>query len=251
MGALELSRSIVQEVMAQAKRPALLCSFGKESMLLLTLMREIREDFPCLWFRTNQTPEQTAFAKSIIRELNLQVFSYAPAEVYVVPNEDGVTLIHEYSFGRNRFPRLVDIEPGERCSLKLDPSRTPQMSHVWDFLFAGWKDSDSHRVLGDDPFPDDGYFLGDAQVYAPLRHMSDADVWSVIEELHVPVDRQRYSFSDETRDDGVLKLCTACYSSGESEVFCPDERRLIPVQPWDRQASLNGFRQFYGLKEVA
>lgn len=248
MNALGLSRSIVREVMSLAKRPALMWSGGKESMLLLYLMREVRKDFPCLWFRTDRTPEQMEFPKRMIMELDLQVFSYAPADVYALPNDEGVTLIHEYSFGQHRYPVLVDVESGDRCSLQLNSMRTPQMSHVWDFLFCGFRETDSHPILGTGFVPDDGYFLGDAQVYAPLRHMVDGDVWDAIEDLHVPVDLERYKFNDSSRDDGVLKLCTACYSSRESEVFCPDQQKMVTVQPWDRQASLDSFRKYFALE---
>lgn len=246
---LDVSRETVRRVLATAKRPALMWSGGKESQLLLWLIREVVKDIPLLWFRTDREPAQTKFAKQMIHDFNLQVFSYAPAEVYFVPNGDEITLIHEYSFGRNRFPSLIDIECGEKCSLKLDPMRTLQMSHVWDAIFLGVRDDDHHLILGQgqDFLPEDGYWLGDAQVYSPLRKMSEENVWDAINELHVPVDRQRYS-GDESRDDGTLKLCTECFNSPEKEVFCPEEKQMIPTHKWDRQASLGGFRQFYGLE---
>jgi len=214
----------VRALMSESAHPAMLCSFGKDSMLLLSILRKVRKDFPLIWLRTDRNSQQMEFAKRIINDWDLHVFSFPPADVYAVPG----SMIYEYAFGAQRFPVVVDIEKGTKCSLNLDSLRLPRVSHIWDVLFIGVKDSDYHPLLGygKEFFPANGYQLGNAKVYAPLREMTDDQVWQSIRELNVPVDEQRYA-GDDSRDDGTLGLCTKCFTA-QPQVFCPSAQSMIP-----------------------
>ena len=207
---MKQARAKIREVLAKAKRPAAMVSFGKDSMLLLRLLEKEGVDLskmPMLWFRTDRLPKQTAFARRMIRAMDLQVFSYAPMKSYFMSHQEGSTLVNEYAFGSHKFLNLVDIEPGDRET--LDSETTPNMAHIWDYIFTGIKDSDYHPLIGygRDYKPK---VLGNAQVCSPMAHMTDEDVWKAIEKLSVPYDLQRYKYGDSSRDDGVLSLSAAC-----------------------------------------
>lgn len=188
-------REAIKEILDGAKRPAMLCSFGKDSMLLLSLLREITDitKLPLLWFRADRTAKQLEFGKRIIRDWNLQAFSYYPADRYFTELNGRTVLVDEYAFGQHRHANVVEAKPRP-----LSAMRTPEMSHVWDVIFHGGKDSDEIP-----PMPD-GSMLGAARFYAPLRTLSDEDVWGQIHRLSVPYDELRYS-GDDSRDDGVLE----------------------------------------------
>lgn len=236
------ARQIIKEVLDRAECPALLCSFGKDSMLLLSLIREVKQ-IPLIWFRSGLSSEQERFAKQIIRDWDLIVWSWEPSDVYVLPNDKGFTLVREQAFGVHRLPLLTDIEPGSKCVFSFPAVRTRSLFPHFDYIFAGWRDSDPdgegcYWITGPTPFPEDGYSLGKAKVYAPLRHLKDSEVWQAIRELNVPV-ADRYQGEIDTKPDS-FSFCTNCLSS---ETLCPETGEMIPKVDWNPQASLDAFRQ--------
>lgn len=238
MESLTQAREIVKTALANSRCPAVLCSFGKDSLLLLHLVREVKESVPVIWFRTGL---DETFAKETIKALNLTAYSYSPADVYLLanPDTDQRSIIHEYSFGRDRLPVTIDLAPGDRCSLTAFPTRTPQLFQPWDVIFVGWKDSDSHWLKGSTPFPEDGFMLGRAQVHAPLRHMSDTQIFAALYDLQIPY--------RPTADS--LPLCVNCMEPGPDEVWCPERQQYIARHVWESDLSLSAFRKRFNLEE--
>lgn len=242
---LKKAREIVREVLGAAEHPAVLSSFGKDSMLLLSLVREVK-NIPVIWFR----PQDERFAKKIILDWDLEVWSWEPSDVYVLPNIEGLSLIREQAFGNHRFPVVVDIEEGEQCMADVFPQRTPELFPHFDVLLIGYKDSDLHWTLGGSGFcPPDGWQLGKSKVFAPLRHLTDEQIWQAIREKEIPYDVDRYDHQGSDPDS--VQACTRCLTSNEKEVFCPKENRMIPVINWQPQERLKEFRQRFGFREAA
>lgn len=209
---MEEARRKVQQVLATAKCPAVLSSFGKDSMLLLSLAREVC-DFSVLWFRDG-TDE--SFAKSIIRDWNLTVFSWAPADIYLLTNGERQAMISEYSFGEDKLPMLTDLAPGEKMTVQLSIHTAP-LYPPFDVILWGAKDVDSHWVKGAGKFKEDGFQLGGAKVYAPLRHLTDDEVRAGLDRLGV----QYRTESDELQ---------------------------LPRSQWPAEYPLDQFRQRFGLE---
>lgn len=246
---MERARQIIKDVLAKAKSPAVLMSFGKDSMLLLQLVREVAPETPCIWFHQGQTGEQDRFAKRIILEWDLEVWSWLASDVYLIPSSEGLTLIREQSFGHNRFPVLMDVEDGQGCVFDFPKERTPVLYPHFDALFIGYKDSDYHSVLGSGFCPADGWELGRAKVYAPLRAMRDGEVWDAIRELSVPYDEERYD--NHASDPDSLHACTRCLQAGEGEVWCPKEEKDIPRVAWQPEEGLRAFQERFGFRRAA
>lgn len=243
---MEKVRQIIKEVLTEAGQPAVLWSGGKDSMLLLALAREVRPDIPCIWFRPGT---HEAFARRMIMEWNLDVWAWEPSDVYLLPNSDGLSLVREQAFGESRLPVVLDIEDGERCIADVLTERTPRLFPHFDALLMGYKDSDSHPALGSGFCPPDGWRLGKAQVFAPLRDMTDEDVWKAIRELDVPFDDERYTNGGPDPDE--IRACTNCLREGEGEVFCRKVQAMVPRVAWEPQERLKEFRQRFGMKEAA
>lgn len=223
---MKLARQKVYDAVAASKQLAVMSSFGKDSMLLLALVRELTTDFTTIWLRTGQ-PE--AFAKRIILDWDLTAYSWHPADVYML---SPTTMIHEYAFGTDRWPMVLDLAPGTTCSLNRFPNRTPQLFMPFDLILWGAKDSDHHAVKGNTPLKGDGFMAGHAKVVAPLRHMSDDAVRAALLELKIPYKQV----------DDELPLCTQCMQPGEGEVYCPELHRYIPRHQWESDLSLTAFR---------
>lgn len=236
---LKEARQVIESGLRESQFPVCMWSSGIDSMLLLFLLRKY-VDIPVLWFHEDLSTKQAKFAHSIIRDWQLTVFNYAPMDRYYLPNEKGLTLINEYSIGGAPFPVLTDVEHSEQCGLDISKQRTPYFAYHWPVTFVGWKETDGHFITGKNPFPPDGTQVGNTRFFAPLRHMTDADVLRLTKRLGIPMNQGKYAGNTEY-DPDYLHRCTRCFSK-ESEVFCPKQQAMIPTQPWERDIALSNFR---------
>lgn len=202
---------------------------------MLHLVREVLPTVPVLWFKTAAV--DVAFGREVIRELNLTAYDYWPADTYLLTEGGHTTLVQEYDVGESRLPLLTDLVPGDRCSLTAFPNRTPTMYLPFDLLFVGYKDSDTHWVLGDKKPFEGETVVGRARMVAPIRHMSDDKVRGLIADLKI-----NYREGDDS-----LPMCTRCMTQDTDEVWCPERRQYIPVEQWNRELALGGFRKRFGL----
>lgn len=216
----------------------MLSSFGKDSLLMLALAREVRKDFAVIWFRNGL---DETFARWLIKEWKLTVFSWLPADAYILISPEGEqVMIGEYSFGNDLMPMLTDLSEGTKCSLKLLEERTPQLYPPFDLILWGAKDADRHWIKGDGVFKEDGFMLGRARVIAPLRHMTDDQVRAALLDMKVP-----YSMTSDE-----LPLCTACMTANTDEVYCPELGTHISRHQWESDKALASFRHRFGLEVV-
>jgi hypothetical protein len=227
----------IDAVLTASTAPAVMCSFGKDSLLLLDLVRERHPNVPVIWFRNSPNER---FAKQVIAAWNLMVFSWAPAEVYLLRrtwpgHNEGtrigqVSMVHEYGFGEHRLPVLTDLAPGRPCQANRFQARTPALYLPFDTIFIGWRDEDSHWVKGRAALTADGFEIGRAKGVAPLRHMTESAVRSAIIDRKIPF--------EPTPDE--LLVCPSCLASG----FCEDTGEAGPPT-----YNLDRFRARFDLKE--
>lgn len=190
----------VREVLAASSSPAVLSSFGKDSLLLLDLVREVRPATPVVWFRTGL---DESFGRRMIREWDLHVLRWRPASVYTLQENGDRALVQEFGFGGDRLPMLTDVSEGVICADNLFPVSPTTVCPPFDTLLVGWKDTDTHWVKGGASLAEDGFVLGNSQVFAPLRHMTDEMVMAAIIERRIPY--------EPTPDE--LPVCTHCVST--------------------------------------
>ncbi len=151
-----------------AKNPALLCSFGKESLVLLDEVMKVRPETTIIWFYDHMNP----FAEKIIRERDLTVVSYAPACRYQV--EDAV--VSEYSIGDASLPLLQDIS--ERGK-PVGHVTTPYFKYDYDLTLFGYRKTDSHPLI-DRTFERE-FQLGPTTMYAPLYDWAEEKVYAALD----------------------------------------------------------------------
>jgi 3'-phosphoadenosine 5'-phosphosulfate sulfotransferase (PAPS reductase)/FAD synthetase len=247
---MEKARNIIRQVLNASEQAAVLCSFGKESLLLLALAREVCPEIQAIWFKAGLTKAQQAFAMRIIRDWDLEVWSWEPTDVYALPNGGGITLVREYAFGERPLPSLLDVENGPGCVLDFPAERTESFYPHFDTYLIGTRDEDEHPVLGKDFNPPDGWTLGRGKVFSPLRHLTEAEVWAAIRELGIPYDTERYDRGGKDPDSYLG--CSSCLQAGETAtVYCPKADERIPRRNWRPEQRLREFRHRYGFKEAA
>jgi hypothetical protein len=227
-----------------ALKAVLLCSFGKDSMVLLHLIREVlpaRElschayPIPVIYHRYPYFPAKHEFAEQVIRSWTLEAYDFPPLHCGVKHNEHRLELVARYQLGRSAIDVPINTEaPLPRrayvCGLEwLQRPKTLGAQWPWETVFIGHKSSDVDPFEGPVPLKYDQTHSTDARVNLvfPLRHWTDNDVWDYILAEGVPYDKRRYQDRAELPDKWLnpdyVHACTACIDPREKAkwVYCP------------------------------
>lgn len=237
-GALKLLDSMA----AAHDHPAVLCSFGKDSMVMLHLVREAGYDWPVVCFQEEWLPRKWEFAHRVAREWELTMHVWPPAAAWVYEYEGTMVLGSTWIVAGMPIavPKDVeeDTEPGARCGCDF-LSRTRGSAELQaDLLLIGHKDSDRDSVCGAVPLNQTYIEARDGMpaVVFPMRAWTDADVYDYTMAHDIPVDWRRYEApfpgtghdafirkTDTTLNTDVLHCCCNCLKIGHAgkDVVCP------------------------------
>jgi hypothetical protein len=225
-----------------AGKAVFLCSFGKDSMVLLDLIRDVlpaREQnchpypIPVIYHRYPYFPAKNEFADEVIRKWGLEAYDFPPVACGVKCKEDRLELVTRYQLGQGVIDIPINTEaPVSRrpfvCGLEwlVRPKMTGGQ-WPWETVFIGHKSSDVDPYEGPVPLKCDQTRTAGVDAVFPLRHWTDADVWDYIETHHVPYDKRRYweraELADKWLNPDYIHACTACIDPRETRkaVPCP------------------------------
>lgn len=211
----------LRETLRRAERPALLCSFGKESLVLLDMVRQIRPETTIIHFYDHLSPEVV----EIFKGWNLEILSWRPAAWYLVPDGDHVTLVSEYSFGDARLPVLRDVVEGEDCQWEKRPTGlTESFDYPFDVTIWGYRHEDELHQVMLEPFHRQ-FQLGMTKLVSPLYWWKTEDVLKAVSRL-----------PDAPVKQDAVRMCAKCKEG---------------LRDWDRQASLEFFDRRFNNREAA
>lgn len=204
-----------------AERPAILWSGGKDSAVLLDMALAVRPDIQVIHFWDRLHPD----VEAAIRMLGLNVLSWSPAAQYLIPWNEGIALVNEYSFGEVRLPVLWDVIPDDRrCDLeKIKVQRTPYFDYPFDLTLWGYRKSDELHPVMPACFPKEFQF-GPTAMLAPLYDWETIDVIEAAQRLPY------------TPCSDALMACERC-------------REVL--KSWDRKGAQEFFAKRFGYSEVA
>jgi len=257
MSKIQESLDLIRAKATKADKPAVMLSFGKDSMALATLIRialstglngqhfPLTHAFPLpvVYYRDPWFPHKNEFANGIIRSWSMEVHDYPPFAAGVKTNEHSLELVSRYNFGAVAIdmPKNVagpEVYPRRDyiCGLNdwLARPKVAFTPYPWDLVFIGHKSSDVDPFEGPVPLKANFVKLPGVEIVFPLRDWTDAEVWEYIESQAVPVQKSRYK---DRQDKGELwynndytHACTACIDPREraEEVFCPKLKRNVP-----------------------
>lgn len=211
-----------------------MCSFGKDSMVLLHLAREVLgRDLPVIYYKHPHFPAKQEFANEVIQSWALTVHDYPPFAAGVKVKPEMLELVARYGFGANGMMDLPinTLEPLPRrsfiCGLYdwvLRP-KAGVITFPWKSVLMGHKSSDVDPFDGPVPLQSDTATIGQAELVFPLRYWNDGDVWDYIEEHHVPYDKRRYAdraeLADKWLNPDYIHACTACIDPREKRKVVP------------------------------
>lgn len=248
----------IMAVLHDYRNPVFMCSFGKDSMVLLHLMESNGIRVPVLFHRDPWWPKKYAFADGIISTLELEVHDYPPERMTLWEGESIMAFTSHYRVGSHpeavmQVPKnIIEPESGKRflCGLK-DVLRRPTgglHNYPWDVALVGHKDSDSDQIAGSVKLNCDikqGAGLTPDLAF-PLRNWTDEDIWDYTNEFSVPQQEDRYDVAnrcerkDKTNNSDYAHICIACCDSRStaSSVICPKNGREVScvanMVPYDK-----------------
>lgn len=215
-------------------------SGGKDSMVMLDLMKKADRLFPVVFFREPWQPWKYKFQDRIIREWGLECYTWQPVESAFQQNGDEFEVQNAYYFNRTGITCPTGITKpidGEHwvCSLDiLNRPKQPAIITNWDNVWVGHKGCDSDPILGGDVGTRVGMKINGEQATAwyPLKDWSHQDVWDYIESNNLPYDEDRYEKVNGTwreKEDRMyncdyVHACTKCIDSRKDAprfVNCP------------------------------
>lgn len=242
----------------------LICwSGGKDSMVLLHILKGLGIELPVIFFRELWQNYKYEFHEKIIREWKLLVYTWHPLASSMQQEGDEYEVQNWYQINESLLTCPTGITPpdGEldwACALDiLDRPKQGKLSiDPFDALWIGHKGCDSDPILGGDCGTRIGARVlpGEAAMLFPLRDWSHKDVWDYIDEFGVPVDEERYiRTADGWRERpekrwnaDYVHACTRCLDRRESAdrfVECPKLGTTIEnvasKVPWAGQEKLS------------
>lgn len=241
---VEAAIALIKEQSALHHHPVVMSSFGKDSMVLLSLIGKADLKFPIIFHSEPFEPKKYEFSNRVIAANNYSVYDWPPFEMQVIERGKHFEVVNRHQVAAARFDYLpIGIrEPRANesflCGLRdLYMKPTGGFIFPWDLVFIGHKSSDVDPILGPVPLPHD--VVNDEFTAAfPLRYFTDADIWAYTVRENLPINRGRYDTKDSFKEKDDIStnpdwfaVCTRCMRKSEvegAEVDCPKQGLKIP-----------------------
>ncbi len=247
------ARAVIEKLLAEAERPAVMCSFGKDSMVMLHLMLQMGVKLPVVFYQDPWFAQKYQFAKDVAEAWGLVVWDYQPSAVTMWEGKGIMAFTNHYQIGP-RLPdgRIPDMavpknieEPVEGrfylCGL-VDLFARPlgTFEFPWDMVLIGHKSADEDQIAGKVPLQCDRVRseAGGPVAGFPLKDWTDEDVWAYTERFEVPVQLDRYvrgtdgmwgEHEDKWANSDYWHACIACIDRRNGPVVeCPKLKRPVP-----------------------
>lgn len=227
---IESSLTLIREQLTWADRPVVASSFGKDSQVLLWLVRQIDRDIPVVYFEGFPHATKHDFAEDVTRDWDLLLNIPLPVQRDVIVKDNHAEVIELYALAPNRlmyFPIEAepDYIPDENCNCAVEKLGEPvaQSPLAYDAVFIGHRNDDVDPTFGAVPLKD--YVAaspeGDFRYIYPLRDWIEHDIWTASHIHKIPQNKARYINRDMSQNNDYYPMCSNCLRNDEAEVFCP------------------------------
>ena len=239
----ESSLKFIETFLSVAKRPIIMCSFGKDSLVMLDLVRKIDKLVPVLFFREPFEQKKYTFANKLINDLDLWVYDFHPFSTETMFNDGHLDIVGLYNIGNcDYLYKPIGLKPitnGNRFICAVDDiygRPRCQFDYKWDVTFNGTKRTDVDPLHGEVNFSKGSYRrLGNSILVYPVANWTDKDIWEYIVKYNVPYDDKRYNKDDNFKEHKGYDFNTdyfeSCYSCLDPEkdktVYCPKDKKQI------------------------
>lgn len=223
----------IETLLGEFDKPAVLCSFGKDSMVLLHLVHKIDKSIPIIFWRDPFMQSKNKFAYKIIQSMNLEVYDYPPSGADFCYNNGEMNIIYRQDTGGGLgiFWLRGLIDSDKSLCLFKDFMQRPLVNfykYRWNLTFSGHKASDIDPMLGGMRLEDMVRPIGRTVLFYPLKNWSDEDIWDYIHKYKVPYNVKRYDENNNTCNNDYYECCYACVNPDrEDDVFCHKDNKTV------------------------
>lgn len=218
---------------ADGKYPILLCSFGKDSMVLLHLIRQIM-DIPVIFYKVHNQQERYEFAQQIIRDWHLTVYDYPPLLNDIIYKDEKMNGVGTYWLGGEVINKVLWLtKPNGRFSCAIEDILTRPTcdgyKFKWDCVFSAHKKIDVDLLLGKLELKGNKKGI----VHYPLLDWDNKDIWEYIRVNDIPYNAMKYDangnvLTDTTYNENYHAACIKCLDPNEAEnVYCEREKKEV------------------------
>lgn len=241
---VDAALALLEPVLLQARRPVVLCSFGKDSIVLLHLCLRIRP-VQVLFFRFAQFHEKHLHAYQVMKDWNLEVYDMWPSSATYYQSGAFFEVLHAYPTGDQGHIHLFsgirayrETDARYLCAVQ-DLLHRPMASseYPWDVTIHGHKGTDDPELGASGAITNQISQLGGTRLVVPFVDWTDEDIWAYIRHYNLPYDKQRYDAKDETTSPDKYPTCYRCLDGAYrgALVPCPKQNgTLIPNQAVDQ-----------------
>ena len=235
---------IIESVLPQARSPIVLCSFGKDSIVLLHLCLRIRK-IPVMYWRSSKFHEKHKQAHKVSLLWDLEMYDTWPLMTFDYANEQYFEVLHVYGAGRDARGKLgilvmnTGVRPHDGESRFLcardDLLGTPRLAlsaWPWDVTFHGHKSLDPPEIGETAHITQPIATVGGTVTVCPLHDWSDADIWDYIKRHDVPYDSKRYDEGCKEESPDSYPTCWNCRDPKfrGQDVWCPKSEAMMPSE---------------------
>lgn len=260
------TEEFLKECFSTYQHPVLMCSFGKDSMVLLWILKDLKQIPPIIFHEDPWFPRKYAFAHKIIADLNLEVYDYPPIRTTMLYGKDIPAFVNEYLLSENvtlALPKnIIEYQEGDEewlCGVDFLSRPLGTIAYPWDLVLIGHKSCDEDQIYGKVPLKSNLVIRNAGPAYAfPLKDWTHGEVWDYTQEHDVPVQQSRYDQTSRLEwgtkywNSDYYRACIRCIDArrkGET-VFCPKfERPLINIS--DSVKQFDWEPDYFGEKENA
>lgn len=255
---------ILDSALSECKNPVLMFSGGKDSTVLLHIIRfQLGVDMPVIFHRTPFEHQKYLFALKLLSLWRVSAFDYPPFLTTLTQRGEHVGFTSHFlmrqfnsqSFCFNLTSNIIEPKEGEgflcgKTDILMRP--TGSMEYRWDGVVIGHKSSDQHDISGPIPLKDEIIrSTGNPTLVFPLRNWTDEDIWTYLDRNQIPVDQLRYDRisrkenPDKKHNPDAFHACIRCLDRRlGSKVTCPllnEEIDNISAQVPYREIKLDYF----------
>ena len=184
---IKYSLDLIKKVLENHKRCCVACSFGKDSVVMLHLVRQVDRDIPVIFSNTGVEYKETIkFKDFLVKEWNLKYFELKPIKSFW-------QCVEEYGFPKMRFsnPKKKRTGGKPRCCyyLKDKPAQLFYKKHGIQCVFVGLTYDESYQrkwhIIKHGAY----YYIKKEKIYKalPLAYWNEKDVWKYIEMYNLPI----------------------------------------------------------------
>jgi len=243
---LAKTNRIIDAVLEAYKKPVLMWSAGKDSMVLAFILkgRHLLPRMPVVSHCEPYFANKYLFMQKIRAQWGLKVYDWPPVAITLQKPGEAVEIVNHYPVCDGRtvaIPKNLyepvglgtkskKVEPF-LCGL-VDFLRRPLggvVQYPWDVVIHGHKSSDVDPGMGPVPLKADVVpnIMGPAGAF-PLRDWTDADIWEYTKSFKVPQQETRYDLEsgeeleDKRHNPDQWACCTRCFDpDGPGSMMCP------------------------------